>query len=347
MTFYLCWQIFSTVVFGPLLEWADHEWENLSEQEKKEWEEVTEGDEDEPLLFLPFPFTTTEVKQPPYKGSDPEWLTFLALNKDQQAQKEIKFALAEMVRKGVEKDSNFVKLLGGKDIKLKKMWLDIIYPHTPPPKHFISGIIIANEGIFWGDRPIDSLAATHLDRVIYPKAVALTVWTFVNSLCKQTARDVVKALGFGAEPPADTSWQTVAINRMKEQGGLGTPGKQAVKVPGDKSSSSAGPQPVNLPASTNPGDVLTPTSDGDDQLDPRVQDALHDAVVTFNKNWQPVKQPPYRGCVQLDGLVEVQGKNALMAVYVYAWYDPKQKSFMSIRAVLKHLIQLKQKPAAE
>lgn len=47
-------------------------------------------EEDEPLLFLPFPFTTNEVKQPPYKGSDPEWLAFLAVNKDQQAQKDIK-----------------------------------------------------------------------------------------------------------------------------------------------------------------------------------------------------------------------------------------------------------------
>lgn len=48
------------------------------------------ADEDEPILFLPFPFTTKEMKQPPYKGSDPEWLTFLAVNKDQQAQKDIK-----------------------------------------------------------------------------------------------------------------------------------------------------------------------------------------------------------------------------------------------------------------
>lgn len=48
-------------------------------------------------------------------------------------------ALAEMIKKGVEKNPGFVKLLGGKDVKLKKMWLDIIYPPAPPPKHFISG----------------------------------------------------------------------------------------------------------------------------------------------------------------------------------------------------------------
>lgn len=89
VTLYVCWQIFATVVFDPLLDWADHEWDNLSEKEKREMEEMSEEEAD-PLLFLPFPFTTKEVKQPPYKGSDPEWLAFLAVNKDTQAQKDIK-----------------------------------------------------------------------------------------------------------------------------------------------------------------------------------------------------------------------------------------------------------------
>lgn len=89
ITLYVCFQIFATVVFDPLLDWADHEWDNLSDKEKREMEEMA-GEEDDPLLFLPFPFTTKEVKQPPYKGSDPEWLAFLAVNKDQQVQKDIK-----------------------------------------------------------------------------------------------------------------------------------------------------------------------------------------------------------------------------------------------------------------
>lgn len=87
MAAYACWQIFATVVFDPLLDWADHEWETLSEKEKKDMEDM--ADEDEPILFLPFPFTTKEVKQPPYKGSDPEWATFLAVNKDRKLQTDI------------------------------------------------------------------------------------------------------------------------------------------------------------------------------------------------------------------------------------------------------------------
>ncbi|KHN95989.1 uncharacterized protein MAM_06094 [Metarhizium album ARSEF 1941] len=296
---------------------------------------------DEPILFLPFPFTTKEVKQPPYKGSDPEWLAFMAVNKDQQVQKDIKFGLAEIIRRGVEKNPGYVRLLGGKDIKLKKLWLDILYPPAPPPKHYVSGIIIDDDGIFWGDRPIDPVAAGHLNMAIYPKAVALTVWTFVNSLCKQAAQDVAKALGFNTEPPQDTSWQTVAMDRMKEQGTIGSGGKQAVKVPVPTD------KPVNIPVPAANGDVLGPSAGSDsNQLDPRIQGALHAASMTFAKNWQSVKQPPNRGCIRVDGLVELQGKNAVMVVYVFGWYDPKQKNYMAIQTGLKHLVQLKQRPAA-
>ncbi|KAG6041648.1 hypothetical protein E4U41_003086 [Claviceps citrina] len=340
MALYLCWQIFVTVVFDPLLDWADQEWENLSEEEKREMAELS-GGQDEPLLFLPFPFTTTEVKQPPYKGSDPEWSTFLSVNRDRQAQKDIKNGLVELIIRGVEKNPAYVKLLGGKDIKLRKMWLDIIYPLAPPPKHYISGIIIDDGGVFWGSRPIDPIAAGHLDMAIYPKAVALSVWTFFNSLCRQTAQDAAKALGFSTEPPEDTAWQTVAINRVREQGGFGTPGTQAAKPSGSTASPAA-----NLPAPTTPGDGQGPLVGNDSQLDPRIQGALHDAATTLSKNWKSAKQPPSRGCVRVDGLVELQGKNAVMAVYVFSWYDPKQKKYLGVSTVLKHLMQFKQRPAA-
>lgn len=47
--------------------------------------------------------------------------------------------LAELIRRGVERNPAYVQLLGGRDIKLKKIWLDVIYPPAPPPKHYVSG----------------------------------------------------------------------------------------------------------------------------------------------------------------------------------------------------------------
>lgn len=88
VVFYACWQVFMAVVFDPLLDWADAEWEAMSDKEKEEVQNMAE--EDEPILFLPFPFTTEEVKQPPYRGSDPEWEMFVKVNQDTKLQKEIK-----------------------------------------------------------------------------------------------------------------------------------------------------------------------------------------------------------------------------------------------------------------
>lgn len=327
-----------TVVFDPLLDWADEEWDALSEKEKEEMENMV--DEDEPILFLPFPFTTKEVKQPPYRGSDPEWEMFVKVNQDTKLQKEIKFGLADEIKRGVEKNPGFVRLLGGGAISVRKLWLDIIYPPAPPPQHYISGFIVDEEGLFWGDRPIDSTAASHLDKAIYPKAVALTAWTFVSFLFKQTMQDVGKALGIAGPSEPEATWQSVTLDRLKEQGsGLGGPEKQTVRI----LSQSERPAHGHFP--TGSGDVIGTLFGGETQLDPRLLAAIQAASLTFARNWKPTKTPPNRGCIRVDGVVELRGKTACMAVYVLGWYDPKLRKFMGIQTGLKHLVQLKQRPA--
>ncbi|KAF4980153.1 hypothetical protein FZEAL_3772 [Fusarium zealandicum] len=333
---YACWQIFFAVVFDPVLDYIDAEWESMSDKEKEEMENMEE--EEEPYLFLPFPFTTEEVKQPPYRGSDPEWETFVKVNQDKKLQKEIKFGLADEIKRGVEKNPAFVRLLGGGSITVRKLWLDIIYPPAPPPKHYVSGIIIDSEGIFWGDRPIDSTAANHLDKVLYPKTVALTVWTFASFLVRQTAQDVMKAIGLGDPTPPEATWQSVTLDRLK-QGSLPGVGNQAVKVVGQSERPPQGSFP------TGNGDIIGTLFGSETQLDPRVQAALQAASLTFARNWRPTKSPPNRGCIRVDGVVELKGNTACMAVYVLGWYDPKLRKFMGIQTGLKHLVQLKQRPA--
>lgn len=90
MVYYAMSQIYMSIVLDPLLDWAEDEWDSLSEKEKKELEEEADDEDEEPILFMPFPFTTKTLPQPPYKGTDPEWQEFLKLNKDAKKQKEIK-----------------------------------------------------------------------------------------------------------------------------------------------------------------------------------------------------------------------------------------------------------------
>jgi hypothetical protein len=46
--------------------------------------------------------------------------------------------LANEIKRGVERNPAFNKLLGG-EITVRKYWLDIIFPPAPPPIHYVSG----------------------------------------------------------------------------------------------------------------------------------------------------------------------------------------------------------------
>ena len=146
-------------------------------------------------------------------------------------------------------------------------------------------LIIDDDGLFWGDRPIDSLAASHLDMALYPKAVALTVWTFVNFLFKQTAQDVAKALGLGAPPPPETTWQSVALDRMREQGALAAPGDSPPAGQNSRESR-------QVPVQTAGGDMFGTPFGGESQVDPRIQAALQAASMTFSKKLATRKAAP-------------------------------------------------------
>lgn len=120
---------------------------------------------------------------------------------------------------------------------------------------------------------------------------------------------------------------------------MGGTGKQAVKISGQPEKS------PHSPAPSTQSDIIGTLFGGDTQLDPRIQAALQAASLTFARNWKPTKSPPNRGCIRVDGVVELRGKSACMAVYVLGWYDPKLRKYMGIQTGLKHLVQLKQRPA--
>lgn len=196
-----------------------------------------------------------------------------------------------------------------------------------------------DEGIFWGDRPMDSLAAGYLSRAIYPKAVALTAWTFVTSLTRQTVHDISTFLGFQQQP--EPKWHDYTFNRMTQPSDprpTSPEAKPTIPNPNDKSVSP-------FPLLGNQSDFLGNLVGSDSQLDPRIQVAMAEATLTFAKNWKQIKQPPTRGCIRVDGMIELQGQKAVMTAVILGWYDPKQRKFVAIETGLKHLIQLKQRPA--
>lgn len=187
---------------------------------------------------------------------------------------------------------------------------------------------------------------------MYPKAVALSVWTFWNVLLKRTSADISKALGLGGAKEPETSWQTIVINRGKDQqtsengqkpnfGSILTP-PSAPPAPAKAAQSTPFPGPLDLVGlSKKNGEG----GGGEVPMSASMMQAFQAASLTLAKNWKPPSaQAVNRGCVRVDGLVEYQGKNAVMVVYVIGWYDPKTKKYMNVQTQLKHMIHTKQKP---
>lgn len=267
--------------------------------------------------------------------------------------------MADMIRRGVEKNPGLVKVLGGGEIKVKKYWLDIIYPPRPPPKQYISGyselftcnlgfsqltvasIVIDGWGLSWGERPIDSYNANILDSAVHPKAVALSAWSFVNVLVSKTYQDISQFLGLASQPPVETSWQSEALKKMETAGFHPVLGTKSTSGKRDATQNS----PLASSGQAQESNLLGIGAEGDLTLDPRLTAAAQAALVTFTKNWKAAKKPPTKGCLRVDGMVELKGKSALLAVYVFGWYDPGTKTYVGVQTGLKHLVAINQRPA--
>lgn len=171
--------------------------------------------------------------------------------------------------------------------------------------------------------------------------MVLTAWTFFNSLLTQAVQDFAGALGLKSAETPEVTWQSMAMDRLKEQRGLGSGNDQVVKVSGQPD------KPPTLSVHTGNNPTIAGIFPGDIQGNARIQAAIRAAAVTFRKNWRPSPAPPARGCIRVDGVVELQGKRAVLAVFVVGWYDPNKKKFVAVDSKVKHLLPLKQRPAAD
>lgn len=218
--------------------------------------------------------------------------------------------LAELIRRNIEKNSTYHRILGSNKISINKYWLDIIYPVRPPPIYHVSGLMLMEDGLFWGPQPMDAMAAESLDKVFYPKAVAVAAWTLVSVLTKQTVAGISHALGMSS--PEDE--RAMSPNEQRRFDAF-----KAKREGVWKSASEV--------------------------VDNVVLHTTFQTMAALQKNWSHTMHPPTRGCIRVDGIVEVKGPSAIMSVWVLGWYDPKQRKYISLHTRLKHLIPRVQRPA--
>ncbi|KAI0880045.1 uncharacterized protein GGS22DRAFT_100332 [Annulohypoxylon maeteangense] len=346
--YYVCYQVYDSAIFMTLSAWLDEQEKHLTRKEREEIEE----DMLEPMFF-PIPFTTRVIESPPYKGSDPEWQTFIRINKDQKLVRSIQDGLAEIVRKTAMRSTVLVQRCGN-DMSLSRYWLHIIYPTRPPPTFVHKGISIGDE-VAITEEPIDTTTAIWIQRALWPYAVSVSLWSFSGALVKQNILHVARLFGYDPDPDSTppSLQQTIEEVQQRLKKPASEPNTKAsdpsssakAQEAGGPSSDSTSPGSSPPPESTaSPGSGVSrpmPIISGVESNKPKsvkdiygiehTQDHVKGPWMEFKKkfgqSWRPIQGLPPRGSIYVNGLIEITTPRAFITIDATAFWDPKTETF--------------------
>ncbi|KAK1986868.1 hypothetical protein LZ30DRAFT_241583 [Colletotrichum cereale] len=341
-----CWQIYWSTVLNPFFRHVDREYENLSVAEKKALDE--EMDEETEPWFIPFPFTTKSVSQPPYKGSDPEWQQFLKISKDKVAQQQIRSHLSQAVKSSIE-NSPVITARGGTPVKIRRYWLDIDFPARPPPLFYSSGLLMQGDGLYWSTQQVDSFAVKRLETILWPQAMAVSAWAFTSALVKQHVMGMSRALGLEPSKPAQP-FQPIGSGNMqqKTEGPLPSANRQTPDgTPAENAShnisKTADPRQTDDPESGGKTNFVRETAMSHiEGMKHITAGPAREFVKKLVQTWSPPRQHPPRGYVVVSGFVECDLPKATVLVDVWGCWDPKTKTYVS-DSVFMHLRRVQPK----
>jgi len=355
-------QVYSYVVLRPLQEAAAELEQSLDEETKKEMME------DDHPLFIPFPGTIKQIVPHPYRGTDPEWQEFIKFSKDLALGKRVRDDLAEFVKSCVDKHPQII-MRCGKEMKIRRYWLDVDFPLAPPPEFERSGLEISDEFIAWTTMPVDSLTVFRIRQALWPSSLAQSFYGFFKVLVVQDIRIFGEKLGL-VEPRRQPSFEALIARHLNKQSI--DPGKPGV-VPngGSLKPPTLGNSKQSMPdgiVSKESGTTAKSSPDNDDkqaklearqaELETEIRNRVRDFKVAhffrplvafknkFTQTWRPAPNYPPRGSVILSGLVEIDSPKAWIVIDVKAAYDPKTKTFDSrcMSLALRRLQMKKQGP---
>ncbi|CAK7269431.1 hypothetical protein SEPCBS57363_003596 [Sporothrix epigloea] len=331
---YVCWSAyFSRVVVPPL---ADH------------------IEEDGAPIFVPFPFTFKVVESRPYKGTDPEWQTYIRIAKDRELLLKIRNDLLETVRAAAEANPILTHRCG-RQMKVRKHWLDLDFPYRPPPKVTRNGLMLTAEGLEYVEAEVDHVTMMRISRALWPEPVALSASSFVTTLLRQNVHNVARFFGF--EPsendpsavfrsfaakhdrtPQDLHALASELKRRLEDADAkdarARPGKKDAGVATDITGPLSPPQSPSSSSSPSPQDKDDPNRILNakdlipfESLRASIDDAWLDFKKKLAETWLPLRPQPPSGSVGVSGLVELQSPNSRIMIEVMAFWDPKTRKY--------------------
>lgn len=365
ITYATAWLIYSHLTGSVIDDFLANEMANMSLDERKRLRKKL--DQVEPF-YIPLPGTCKLVRPEPYKKTDPEWKAFIRMAQDPQLVNSLRDELAEIVLAKFIRQTTFGQK-HGRNWRIRAHWLDVAYPHEPPPTYEQKALSWEPEGLTLATKPINSLAANRLSHILWPSALGLSTWTFAKELCKQNLRSTAKFFGFDLKPrgPVDdfannrVNWappgsgpgaasgksQPLAKSQPKARGSgdqnvPASSGTQAANVP-ESTSEAPTMSPRSTPSSSS---TTSPSASGPDTETTRltkVQDIYgvremsehtsgpREAMVrAFMRIFRPARPMPPRGSVYFSGLVNFVSPDSTVTFDVRAYWDPAEKKWWPI-----------------
>jgi hypothetical protein len=246
-------------------------------------------------------------------------------------------------------------------MKLRRYWLDVDFPTSPPPEFERSGIEITDEFITWTTMPVDSLTVFKIRQALWPSALAKSFWNFTKVLVTDDIKRIAKMLGFKSS--SQTSMEQVLArhakqfpNGMVKEGGPSkddVPSKNGPLPRPRRSLDDANQAMVKAPVTDKPSPPAQAPDNGASQAKAVVQSiGLHfiGPMLAFKsklaQTWRPAPNYPPRGCIIVSGLVELDSPKAWLVVDVKAAWDPKTRTYdpRSMHLGLRRMQMKKQGP---
>jgi hypothetical protein len=240
----------------------------------------------------------------------------------------------------------------GKDLKLRRCWLDVDFPQHPPPEFERSGIEISEEAISWVTMPVDSLTVFKIRQVLWPSALVKSFWNFTKVLFVEDSKRVAGMLGIQTQNPQLQSIDQLLARQQQMiksipnkdgpsqlSGATGDASKSIMKVPTPVPADSQGKDPD--------GEELGLGGKAAMALQQRFFAPLLAFRSKLKQTWRPAPNYPPRGSILVSGMVELESTKAYLVFDVRAAWDPKAKAYdpRSMRLQLRRFQWKQQGPS--
>jgi len=332
---------YSSIVLDPLERAAVDALQHLPNEE---------FEEEPPPLFIPFPGTTKQLKPVPYRGSDPEWQEFVKFSKDKKLAQKVREELAAFVQSVAVKHP-ILSIRCGKEMKLRRYWLDVDFPQAAPPGFERKGLEIGDNYIEWRTQPVDSLTVFKIRQALWPSALVQSFWSFTKVMVVDDVKRIAGMLGLRSGPPPPSLDQLLARHQQLLKG------PQAPQLQGKDNTPTQPPTvaqpPKGLPGSSAEKPALMGKGPDEEELASKGM-AFHAhffrPIMAFKaklaQTWKPAPNYPPRGSILVSGMVELDSPRAWLVFDVKAAWDPKAKEYdpRSMFIQLRRLQPKKQSP---